>query len=339
MKFSSRLYILGCDLRLDTGEGFLANSIISELKSSHDVLVYEDPIIHFLRMSNFARDRIQPIYIFFVGLLLLVRKKKVVVVNYIPIWNFLNSLLVRFGAQIGPVTGSVGIVPKESNFFDKFCREYLQVTLIHFFLKLCPREIFLWAATPSVMCQFQEYKFRNLAFAFPFASYIEELEVSDKKFDIFIYSSNHPIKNHPAMLRALDILRADNYSICYVGPSLERSYEGVTCYSNLSESEFNRHLASSKLYISFSNEDAGITGMKALAYGLPVLCPLQSGLSFMTSFDQSYTYNDPYDSLEIANKANYLLGKASFFRDKSKRYFFKLRADSMRVLSKWSKAL
>ncbi len=299
-------YVVGCDISSETGEGFLANSLIELVQTRFDVTVYSDWFVQSFRSHQLLRDRVLPLYFFLVCMLLRLGRHRVVFLNYVPIWNFLNAILARCGVKLGPITGSVLVVPTRASLKERIIRLYLQRIFITLSEWLLPRRSFLWCATPSVFLRLQNSGLRNLGFGFPYLNKIESEPLMVKSYDLFIYSNRHPIKNHAAVLQFLASPLTRGFKICYVGPTT-KTQQNVSSFGPISEKEFNHLLASSRLYITLSFEDGGITGFKALAYGIPVLCPRSSGLAFAVQYGDSYCFKDPYNIEDIVNRASFLL--------------------------------
>lgn len=340
MSSSNKLFVFGCDLRRSTGEGFLANALLEYLRCFCDVIVYDDPVVRVLCRTPLARDRLLPVYLFFVILAYRVLKRRVVLLNYAPIWNFLNAALVRLGAGIGPITGSVLVLPRRPTLLDRFLRVHLQRVFVKIFLVLYPREKLIWAATPSVMRRLKRENMSEAIFGFPFAAYIDaKKKFSEKKFDIFVYSGRHRIKNHEAALKAVRALSSKNYRVCYVGSDYAAPSSSVSVFESLPEDVFNQHLGQSRMYVSFSFEDSGITGLKALALGVPILCPYQSGLAHMIGNNNKFCYTDPYSIDEILKKSYDILGSSNDYGELAFQYFLGEKSATTKCLEDWLASL
>jgi len=303
----NKAYVVSCDLSPETGEGFLANSLINLVRTRFAVSVYDDGIVRALRSRVLLRDRVLPLYLCLVCLALRLGGHKVVLLNYVPIWNVLNAILASCGVRLGPITGSALIVPARAGFRDRFIRLHLQRVLIGLSAWVLPRKNFFWCATPSVYEELHSAGLRDLSFGFPFLGKIGPAPMTPKSFDLFVYSNTHPLKNHEAVLQFLANASTRDFKICFIGVAT-RNYTNVSAFSGVSEDEFNQLLARSRLYLTFSFEDAGITGFKALAYGIPLLCPRKSGLAFGINYEEPYCFADPYNSEDITSRALYLLG-------------------------------
>lgn len=301
------MYVVGCDLSPQTGEGFLAMSLIELVQTRFTVTIYSDRLVQALRSRPLLRDRFLPLYLFAVCLALRFCSHRVVLLNYVPIWNFLIAVLARCGVRLAPITGSVLVVPARASLRERFIRLHLQRALITLSTWMIPRSQFLWCATPSVFLHFQHAGLQNLGFGFPYLNKIKPLPPIAKTFDLFIYSNAHPVKNHKAVQQFLASPLTRNFNICYVGPS-EETHNNVSSFGTIPEGEFNQLLARSRLYLTFSFEDAGITGFKALAYGMQVLCPRSSGLAYSVQYEWPYCFSDPFDVEDICKNVLSLLG-------------------------------
>lgn len=329
-----QIYVVGCDLSPETGEGFLALSLIDLMQTRFAVKVYTDWMVRFLRRSPLFRDRVLPIYIFFVCLVLRVGQHKVVLLNYVPIWNFLNAFLARFGVRLAPITGSTLLVPARPTMCEWVKRKYVQKLLILLTECFLPRRTFLWCATPSVFLELQRAGMENLCFGFPYLNKIQPLSPVSPVFDVFIYSGTHAIKNHEAVRQFIAHPMAHRLKVCYVGPTLGNQPH-ISSHCGISEEEFNQLLAKSRLYVTFSYEDSGITGFKALAYGVAVLCPQKSGLAFSLEYDESHCYPDPHDADEIHNRITLLLATPPASRKDLTETFHHLKDKSSTSADTW----
>lgn len=336
------LLAIGCDLSAVTGEGFLALSIVDLMQSRFSVSIYSDLIMQGLGQHGLLRDRLLPLYVFIVCIAQRLAGRRVVLLNYVPIWNFLNSFLTRCGVRLAPVTGSALVVPARARRCDRLLRLHLQKLLIGATCFLLSRRFVLWCATPSVYQTLKTAGFPQLYFGFPFLSRIHARVPQPVIFDVFIYSGTHTIKNHEAVCRWLHYTASTDLKVCYVGPNLPEKYSQVQAFEQLPEDAFNSMLARSALYVSFSFEDAGITGFKALAFGVPVLCPTSSGLAYALEYSDTYCFTDPFDSPDILQRVECLLPEA---RDRNRSsnachsVFYQLQEQSTAAAAAWLASL
>ena len=334
-----KILALACEMSPTTGEGYLARSLIDLMQSSFEVSVYTDSFMRLLYRHTFARDRLLPVYIFFLCLGLRLVGTRVVLLNYMPIWNFLNAFLARVGVFLGPITGSALISPARPRWLQRISRVYVQKLFIFLTSKLLPSRRLYWCATPSVFRVLGCSGFKKLYLGFPYLSSIRPAEraVGSAEFDIFIYSGRHTIKNHTAAYGWIN-RNVDDFRVCYVGPDLNLPHSKLVAFNTVPEERFNELLSCSALYLSFSFEDAGITGMKALAFGVPVLCPHQSGLAYAVEYRTENCYVDPFDFADITRLVRNILSEQSD-PDSYRQRFIDLKGKSNKAATAWLESM
>jgi hypothetical protein len=342
LKEKTKIYAIACDFSPNTGEGFLARSIVDLMRSIYAVSVYTDFLMRWFQRSDFLRDRLLPLYVFIICVVQRLTGKRVVLLNYTPIWNCLNGLLTRCGVCLGPITGSALMLPARANWYVRLLRTHVQKLLIAATLFTISHRRVIWCATPSVYKTLKRDGFRQLFFGFPFLSSIKIKAPQRALFDVFIYSGTHGIKNHGAVCQWLQQVSSSDLKVCYIGPNLPQKYSNIQSFEMLQEEAFNSMLACSAIYISFSFEDAGVTGFKALAFGVPVLCPVQSGLGFALDYSAINCFADPFDSLNILHKVERLLPEArqrTGISDECHKVFYQLQQQSASAAGAWLSAL
>lgn len=334
------VYVVACILDGDTGEGFLALSLMKILSENFEVKVAHGKKNSLFNRHKFLRDRIQPIYVFFVCLIFRSLQRKVVLLNYIPVWNFMNGILTRFGVNIGPITGQVSKVGLEPSMREIFFRLHLQLAFIKLNKLLINKKITIWCATPSVYKSLKP-SIPNCVFGFPYLNLIYETQIfnslnSNKEYDIFIYSGPHPIKNNDYMLRFVEFYtKNSDAKVCIVGSNIEQKLPNVDCFDCISQDQFDTSLLNSKVYLSFSHEDAGIVTFKAMAWGLNILLPTNSGIGNEIKHIANSTFTDLDTFDDIALKINFLRENDRFAGDPISEFFRQSKMTSFRSSSIW----
>jgi glycosyltransferase involved in cell wall biosynthesis len=335
------IVVFVCDISQNSGEGFLAHAVIAKLSEQDDVQIriYNDQIIDWLRLYEFSRDRLLPIYLTFVIALHLLIHKHCLLLNYTPAWNFLNAVLTRFGLRLGPITGSVGVIPALAGKRQQLIRGALQNLMVRMAICLLPPNRFQWAATPTVYAVLVASGKFPVKFGFPFVPYVKAIPTIDKMYDFFFYSTTHPIKNHAATLLLVERLSKLGYRLCCVGDGFFDLDARLIAYDWLSENEFNMMLGASRVFVSTSFEDAGITALKALASGLPILCPQTSGMAVMAQNDPRWCFSDPCDTVAVCGQAIELLKTAESDARLARRRFSVLKDDANAAFLCWKATL
>jgi len=334
--------VVAADISPNTGEGFLAISLIRLLRQRFEVCIYRDLVIRGLRSNRFARDRILPLYLVCTCALLRLLRRKVILLNYVPAWNFLQALLTHIGVILGPITGSASVIPTRPTAWQTLTRRWLQgICILLTRVSLSTRQVY-WCATPSVHRALTKRHRLRCSFAFPYLREIAVGASNEIEYDIFIYSTKHPIKNHPAAVKFVELCSAMSYRIIFVGDNNIDKNSNVDAYRMLEQSTFDDLLSRSALYISFSNEDSGITGFKALAMGVPVLCPAISGLGYALNTLQQYYYDDPYDTGALVEKVEEILKSTSIASDARQsriECFVRWQIEAFNVAEEWADSI
>ncbi len=279
-KTASKINVVACDLGGLTGEASLAQSLIDGLTRSGFVLnVYSPNDKNRIFKAAIFKRRFVHLYGFFVALFLTVfSSRKTVYLNYTPLWNPLVALLCRFGVTLGPITGSIGILPVEPTFGDRFLRGVFQRVLVWISLRVLPRDRYYWAATPSVFRAMESDGYKNLNFGFPFYLNVEgslELTASvrghhDRNVDFFIYSKKHPLKNWDATCRIAENLCELGHSVAFVG-CVDFEHTKLFNLNQVGVGHFAKLIAGAECFLSLTSEDAGIACMTADYYQKPII--------------------------------------------------------------------
>ncbi len=335
----SGILAFACDVAPDTGEGFLAQAVLAQIAATESVTLYCDPIVERLRAVPFARDRLLPLYLGLVILVSLFARRKCLLLNYVPIWNFMNAGLTRLGLRLGPVTGSVGVVPARPGLRDRWVRGGLQRTLAVTTMKLLAPTRCYWAATPSVHGALSTRIASPVVFGFPVAPHVRERWATDKAHDFFLDSTGHPLKNHPAALALAKRLAEAGYKVFCVGDGFSAVSPLLTARSRLDESEFNAILAGSRVFVSTSFEDSGITCLKALASGVPAFCPRSSGMAVMVENDAAWCFDDPYETDVVASRAIELLNNSESAAPVARMRFQRAKQAAAEAFAFWKSSL
>ena len=200
-------FIWVSDCYSNTGEGKLAINFIKKLTILNNKSFYiKSPKKKFNNLNsfikkasknNFYKSNFSFFYrytIFLRGLFNLwvnyISGKKVVYLNYLPLWNFLIFILSPPNTIFGPITGSIYKINK-NNYFNDLIRQYLFPIFFNisiFFLKIRKSKYFFSTSLLqpiikkkklSYLCDVQLLSFKPLKHR------------HKKKYDLFIYNRKH----------------------------------------------------------------------------------------------------------------------------------------------------
>jgi hypothetical protein len=292
--------IICCDQSSSSGEGYLANEIISQICKKYNCRLYDDWLTNCLSSNQYAKDRILPFYFILVAIILKFRLQNVIYLNYCPLWNPLVMGLSRVGVILGPITGNHNIIPKDCNFINIFKRKYLLPFLCMLGAIALSRDIKYWSATPSVHSYLNSQGIENFhGRPFLLRSFEKKPGCAKISNAIFIYANHHPMKNFDCVVKVIEHL--SQLKVILIG---EKSEQEAVIYSThrTSRVDFLKFMSRCEYFLTLSYEDAGIASFEAVDMGLNFLAPRESAISkiFESSIDFSI---EEYELLESKIKA------------------------------------
>ena len=218
---SSDYYAWCCDLEKNSGEGILAEKFLYNLSSicGYNIKAFSPQrIINFNsnnkttsknkynKKKNFNNKYILPFYGVFFLWINFFKKKKIIYVNYLPLWNILIILLLPPKTIIGPITGSINI--NNSKNFYGIIRTYLFPILYKIGLKLLfIRKKKILFSTKILEKFINKKKLKNCYFNFLNYSFNYKTVNNKKKdIDFLIYYRKHSNKystNHINLIKTI----------------------------------------------------------------------------------------------------------------------------------------
>lgn len=270
------LYLVTCDDSATTGEGVLAGTITDLLGENGVKVISTDlGLESFIRRLPFRLSRVIYLIKFIQALYLkCCRKRNVLYLNYVPLWNPMISLLALSGVRLGPITGSVGVLSLNPTYPEIFLRRYVQNALVALTLSFLPKNQVYWAATPSVWKRMKPKFNATCLNGYPFllSSQLFKLprnweeKPTEYKYDFFIYSKPHVLKNFDFTVSLARNLACMGFKVVFIGSALE-AHPNLSSHGQLPPKMFDQSLASSRAYLHLTSEDAGIACMKAMSLG------------------------------------------------------------------------
>ncbi len=107
MSKQKKIYYWASDVRINSGEGMMANKFIKDLKNNFKNY-------YFVSINNFKRENynsfyskyLKPLFCLFLIWKYHLKGHKVAYINYLPIWNFIIFALLPSFTILGPITGT-----------------------------------------------------------------------------------------------------------------------------------------------------------------------------------------------------------------------------------------
>ena len=244
--------IFASDLNENTGEGILGRIFIKKLflkynKESFDIITpnqkfkFKGSFVNVINnnQNNFFHKYFIPI-IGALRLRSLKNKKKIIFVNYLPLWNFLIFLILPKKTILGPITGSK--IVKDKNYINKLVRKYLFPLLFNLSIILINKKfkkvIFstnllkkdFYKIKGKVLSNFVLNSFKNIN--------IYNKKKIDKKYDLIFYNRNHENKFNKNLVKIIDTL-SKSKKICIVGDKFYSLSKNIFNFGYISRKKVN----------------------------------------------------------------------------------------------------
>ena len=293
-----------------SGEGILARQFIKvfilkkqkkkiEIKTAQQSFIYKDSNFFkkkIIEVNNFFHKYLGPIY----GAYYLWsnRDKKIIYINYLPLWNFIIFLLLPKKTILGPITG--GIYYDKVDSFDSFIRKYIfpifyKISVFIIYRKF-KRVIFSTDLLKNYI-PISKHRFTLFNFVFSHLSFNNDKKKKvnqNKEFDLIFYNRNHSTKTSVARNSIINFL-SKYYKICVIGDF----------YNNVHVKNFG-FVDRNKLYNIVKKSKAAITSEENF-FSLFVIDCINCNLKIVS-------FNDRFD--------NSNLKKYFFFIKKSENFIF-----------------
>jgi hypothetical protein len=213
-----KYYCWACDFSDKTGEGNLARLFV---KKSFPQNNYQIFTVENIKLLDFTNSKLLNYKYFlpFIGIIFcwyfFIKRKKIVYLNYLPLWNFLLFIFLPPSTLLGPITGGA-----QYNNGQVFIRKYL-FTLFYrislFFLKYRNTKLIF---STSLLKKYVPIKLRKkIIFNFVF-NLIKKRAKKNKNIDFVIYHRKHKNKINFFPYELVKKISTQGYKIIIVGDYL-----------------------------------------------------------------------------------------------------------------------
>lgn len=256
----SEIIVWASDFSTNSGEGILANSFFREFIKFYKnkkitIKTFEQKILFskknfknfkLIKKNNFFHKYIGPLY--GAAYLLFNYRKKIVYLNYLPLWNFLIFLLLPKKTILGPITG--GSAPSEVTNFSNFIRKYIlpllyKVSLLIIKIKF-KRAIF----STNLLKKYVTDKIRKkYLFCYIYLNFTHIVNKEKKKFDLIFYNRKHLTKKS-FIIKKLILRLPSKLKICVIGEPILK--ENIINYGFVDRKKAVQLIRNSKLAFASS---------------------------------------------------------------------------------------
>jgi hypothetical protein len=231
------VFVWCSDFEEFTGEGLLARSFIKTIYQDKNLIikVISNTGIYFLnnkkiytvKKNKYKNNFLNKYLKIFFGILLIwihyYKKKKIIYLNYLPLWNFIIFILLPRNTVLGPITG--GTQYNSNSFFNKIVRKFF----FPIFYKLSIKVLFhkynyAFFSTDMLKKYVSKKNLSRCVFNVALLTYrpIKDKRVI-KKIDFLFYYKKHPNKSNDFTINIINLLLLKNYKIYIAGDFLNNS--------------------------------------------------------------------------------------------------------------------
>jgi len=238
-----------CDISKNSGEGNLANLFIKK-NLGENYTIYTPDKFNLKRniFKNIINYKyISPLIGIFFCWFFFIKKKKIVYINYLPLWNFLIFALLPPKTLLGPITGGA-YFSKNQYFIRKFLFPILY-KISEFFLTI--RETQLNFSTELLKGYLFNSTIKKSNFNYVFKYYSKKI-YKKKDIDFLIYYRKHKNKEALFPFALIRNLIQLNFRIHIVGDYFKNAY--VKNHGHLNNKRIN-DLLSKTFFSLISNEN------------------------------------------------------------------------------------
>jgi hypothetical protein len=229
-EFDTVIWVSDCSLT--SGEGVLANKFIDILYKSKKfkkalIKNFESEFYYSKKdiknpvriKNNFIHKYIAPFYgVYFLSKY--ASRKKIIYVNYLPLWNFFIFLLLPKKTILGPITGGSYEGPVTN--INLFIRKYIFPFFCRFSLKIIYKKYNNFFFSTELCKKYVDRKFyKKTLFNFIFIFFNRTYKKKKIIYDAVFYNRNHPLKKAKILLKILVNLE-NKFNICIFGDYLNK---------------------------------------------------------------------------------------------------------------------
>jgi len=247
------------NLSSKTGEGILARQFLKDFllrnkKKIIEIRNFQQSFIY--KNNNFFKKNIidnntfyHKYFELFYGIyyLFLNREKKIIYINYLPLWNFIIFLLLPKKTILGPITG--GSVIKNANSVGTFIRKYIFPIFFKISLFIIKKKFGKVIFSTDLLKRYiikSPIFFYIFGYVYKIFSYQDVTYKNKKKYDLIFYYRKHPSKNDKILIKIINKL-SDKLKICIVGDHFISASSNIVNFGFLERKKVLNLIKKSKL--------------------------------------------------------------------------------------------
>ena len=279
-KINYDYFVWANDLRSNSGEGILGNHFLSKIIKKDKVFFIKTPFEEFYIIKNEKKNSLKKkniqnfMFKYILNVLNIfniwlnhLNNKKVIFINFLPLWNIFLFMLLPSKTILGPITGS-----NKSN-SKTVIQKFFRNILFPFFYKISifiiyhkfKKAIF----STNLLKKVINKKYKN-KFLFNFVIDIYDKKSINKKksIDLLFYNRDHPNKTDDSQIKLIKKFK-NKFIIYIVGNKL--NLEGVTNLGFVKRKKIITLLSQTKFVLNSSENFYTLFVIDALSNGCNVI--------------------------------------------------------------------
>ena len=283
------IIVLACDFRNYGGEGVLAREFLKKISYQNKQTTYQvisPSIKSYLQAGKFVNEiefnnkvnyeslfhkYILPI-IYISKATFILRKHKVLYLNYIPLWNFLIFLIKGRNVDLGQIVSSENDIRFKLS-FNNIVRNFFFPLFekLTFFIIKKKKIKNLVCATPITFEKFKKYEANAIDGLFlPKLNKSLNL-INEKLYDFCIYYRDHPTR-YPLHTLGLINYLSKKHKIAVIGNlKYKTKNKNIVLKSNLSREEALKVLKHSNTFINVGDNGYSLMSREAIILGVELI--------------------------------------------------------------------
>jgi len=285
-----KYYCWACDFSNKTGEGNLARLFIKKNIFQRNYKIFTANNIKILGYKYCSP---------FIGMLfcwyLFIKGKKIVYLNYLPLWNFLLFIFLPPGTILGPITG--GAYYKKQIFLRKFFFP-IAYKISEFFLNL--RNTKIYFSTELLKRYLAKSTIKKSNFNF-ILNYYQKKNLHKKEIDFLIYYRIHKNKEKFFPYDLINKLISLNFKVHIVGDRLNNS--SVFNHGYIDNQKIQKLLSKTFFSIASNENPYGLFAIECFNNNVKLIIQ-KSEIKKITSFKEKFIFVN-YNSIYSLNNLRY----------------------------------
>jgi hypothetical protein len=246
------------------GEGILARIFLEKIsfnsnkkffiKTPGNTYLFYNNNITLIKKKDFNLNFFNKYIILFHGIFLIwvnfYKKKNIIYLNYLPLWNFFIFLLLPRKTILGPITG--GGFFFNTSFVQKIFRKFVFVFFNYISLSIIYKKFKYLFFSTDLLSSYIKSKSKKFIFNFSLSCFKFLKKNPKKNIDFLIYYKKHSTKNPETLKKFINFLTNFNLKLVVLGDEIKN--KNTTYFRRLQRNKLLELLKRSKFTI-ISNEN------------------------------------------------------------------------------------